>query len=111
MGAFLRHMDDIVVLAPSRWKLREAVWLVNQTLNRLGLEEQPEKIFIGRIERGFDFLRHHFRQAGLPWPKRRLSVSLNVRTGFMSKSRGSLFDSSRLGQYVQRWVRLARGRL
>jgi hypothetical protein len=44
LGLFYsRYMDDIVVLAPSRWKLRRAVRVVNQTLNGLGLEKQPEK--------------------------------------------------------------------
>jgi RNA-directed DNA polymerase len=52
---YFRYMDDIVVLAPSRWKLRKAVRVVNQTLNGLGLEKRPEKTFIGRIEKGFDF--------------------------------------------------------
>ena len=40
---YLRYMDDIVVLAPSRWKLRRAVRGVNQTLNGLGLENIPRK--------------------------------------------------------------------
>ena len=33
----------------------------HQTLNRLGLEKQPEKTFTSRIERGFDFLGYHLR--------------------------------------------------
>jgi RNA-directed DNA polymerase len=43
----LRYMDDIVVFASGRWKLRKAVWVVNPTLNRLELEKQPEKTSIG----------------------------------------------------------------
>jgi hypothetical protein len=27
--AYARHMDDWVILAPTRWKLREAIRLVN----------------------------------------------------------------------------------
>jgi RNA-directed DNA polymerase len=30
------------------------------TLNGLGMEKQPEKTFIGKIERGFEFLGYHF---------------------------------------------------
>jgi hypothetical protein len=37
-------MDDIVVLAPSRWKLRKAVRVVNQTLDGLQLEKHPGAI-------------------------------------------------------------------
>jgi RNA-directed DNA polymerase len=40
---YSRYMDDIVVLAPSRWKLRRAARVVNQTLNGLELGKQPEK--------------------------------------------------------------------
>jgi hypothetical protein len=36
---YLRYMDDIVVLAPGHWKLRQAVRVVNLTLNGLRLEK------------------------------------------------------------------------
>ena len=29
------------------------------------MEKHPDKTFIGRIERGFDFLGYHFNPAGL----------------------------------------------
>jgi hypothetical protein len=35
---------------------RRAVGLVTQVLGSLRLEKHPDKTFIGRIERGFDFL-------------------------------------------------------
>ncbi len=38
---------------------------MNQTLNGLGLGKRPEKTFVGRIERGFDFLGYHLRPEGL----------------------------------------------
>jgi len=53
---YARFMDDWVILAPTRWKLRKAVAIVNQTLGQLKVEKHPDKTFIGRIERGFDFL-------------------------------------------------------
>jgi RNA-directed DNA polymerase len=62
---YLRYMDDIIVLAPSHWKLRQAVRVVNQTLSGLRLEKHPEKTFIGKIERGFEFLGYHFRPGRL----------------------------------------------
>ncbi len=48
---YVRFMDDILVLAPTRWRLRKAV---NEILDSLGLLKHPDKTFIGRIERGFD---------------------------------------------------------
>jgi len=56
---YLRFMDDIVVLAPTRWKLRAAVKVVHRTLAGLHLEIQPTKTFIGKIDKGFDFLGYH----------------------------------------------------
>jgi hypothetical protein len=62
---YVRFMDDILVLAPTRWTLRRAVKAVNETLASLGLEKHPDKTFIGKIERGFDFLGYHFGPSGL----------------------------------------------
>ncbi len=52
----------ILVLLPTRWRFRKAV---NAVLGSLRLEKHPDKTFIGRIERGFDFLGYHFGPAGL----------------------------------------------
>ena len=46
---YVRYMDDILVLAPTRWTLRQAVREVNQALGALGLEKATDKTFIGRI--------------------------------------------------------------
>ncbi len=59
--------DDMLVLAPTRWKLRQAVRVVNQALGALKLDQAPDKTFIGRIEKGFDFLGYHFSPEGLKW--------------------------------------------
>ena len=49
------YMDDILILAPTRWKLRKAIRVLNQTFNELKLEKHPEKTLIGKVEGGFDF--------------------------------------------------------
>jgi len=38
-----------------RWKLRQAVKVVNQGLAARRLAKHPDKTFMGRIEKGFDF--------------------------------------------------------
>ncbi len=58
---YARFMDDWVVIAPTRWKLRSAVRIVNETLNLLNVEQHPDKTFIGRVERGFDFLGYFLK--------------------------------------------------
>ena len=61
----VRSVDDILILAPTRQKIRKAMALVQATLSRLHLDTHSDKIFIGRVTRGFDFLGHHFREGAL----------------------------------------------
>ena len=49
---YIRFTDEILVLAPTRWRLRHAVKVVNQELGALGLDTPPGKTFIRRIEQG-----------------------------------------------------------
>lgn len=58
-------MDDWVILAPTRWKLRHAVKIVNRVLNQLMVVKHPDKTFIGRISKGFDFLGYWFSTSGI----------------------------------------------
>ena len=62
---FVRYMDDVIVLALTRWRLRWAVKLVNRVLTGLRLEKAPEETFIGRIDRGFDFLGFRISPKGI----------------------------------------------
>jgi len=57
---YVRYMDDILVLSRTRWALRRAVRVVNGFFRELDLSQHPDKTFIGRIDRGFDFLGYHF---------------------------------------------------
>ena len=59
------YMDEILLLAFSRWRLRRAIKSVRQVLDDLGLELHPDKTSIGRIARGFDFLGYQFDPTGL----------------------------------------------
>ena len=101
---YVRDTDDILVLAPTRWKLRQAVKVVNQGLASLRLVKHPDKTFIGRIEKGFDFLGYHF---GSGW----FTVATKTLTNFVAcvrqlyeQERGKPSGFSTLGAYVRRWV-------
>jgi len=61
-----------LVLAPTRWKLRRAVRELNETFAALGLDKHPDKTFIGRVAKGFDFLGYHFGPKGLMVAKQTL---------------------------------------
>ena len=52
---YVRYMDDVLVMSTHRWGLRRAIKRLNVILNALRLEKHPDKTFIGRIEKGFDF--------------------------------------------------------
>ena len=62
---YIRYMDDILILAPSRWRLRRAIAAVKRHLGDLGLELHPDKTSIGPIARGFDFLGYHHDRSEL----------------------------------------------
>ena len=100
MSAF---MDDILVLASTRWKLRRAVGLVNQILGALRLEKHPGKTFIGRIERGFDFLGYHFTADSLTLAVSTLANFADRATRLYEQERERPKSPSRLGAYVKRW--------
>jgi RNA-directed DNA polymerase len=101
---YVRFMDDLVVLAPSRWKLRRAVKAVHEVLDRLRLEKHPDKTMIGRIERGFDFLGYHFSRSGLAVAKATLATFVERATRLYERDRKEPTSPSRLGRYVRRWV-------
>jgi RNA-directed DNA polymerase len=57
---YVRYLDDLIILAPNRYKLRQAIRIVNQQLTALRLEQHPDKTFIGKLSRGFDALGSRF---------------------------------------------------
>ena len=57
-------MDGWVVLAPTRWKLRQAIRIVNRTLTELQVEKHSDETFIGCIERGLGVLGYHSSPGG-----------------------------------------------
>ncbi len=61
---YFRYMDDILIFASTRWKLRKAVRVMNQVFNELKLEQYPNKTLIGKTMRGFDYLGY-FIKAGM----------------------------------------------
>jgi hypothetical protein len=74
---YVRYMDDVLVLAPTRWKLRRAVRELNETFAALGLDKHPDKTLIGRVAMGFDLLGYHFGPKSLMVASGRRSGLLN----------------------------------
>lgn len=100
---YARFMDDWVILASKKWKLRAAIKIVNQILDQLKLEKHPDKTFIGKIEKGFDFLGYTFGTRGL-------GIARKTRMNFVDRitllyEQGA--DTSRIGQYIRHWSKWA----
>ena len=104
---YVRYMDDWVVIAPTRWKLRDAVRRVNKIMNVLKVEQHPDKTFIGSIERGFDFLGFRFAPGGV----RAAQVTIVRFVERVSQLYEQGAKSFRIGAYALRWRKWLRDNL
>jgi hypothetical protein len=101
---YVRFMDDWIIIAPTRWKLRSAIRIVNKVLNVLKVDKHPDKTFIGKVERGFDFLGYFLK------PKK-LIIALSTLKGFATRITqlyGQGADCIRIGKYVKHWLKWVR---
>ncbi|MEM9281592.1 MAG: reverse transcriptase/maturase family protein [Verrucomicrobiota bacterium] len=99
---YVRFMDDWVILAETRWKLRRAIRIMNETLDELSLQQHPDKTWVGPTERGFEFLGYQFASDGSLFPSER---ALARRAEKLSRLYEQGADDHRLGEYRQRWQR------
>ena len=83
---------------------KKAIQIVNQTLNELKVEKHPDKTFIGRIAKGFDFLGYSFEPKGLSLAPKTLANFLERITQLYEQGA----DNRRIGQYVRNWLRWVR---
>ena len=63
----------------------------------------PDKTFIGRIERGFDFLGYHFGPAGLAVARETIRKFVERALRLYEQEPGDLSRVSCFGAYVRRW--------
>ncbi len=105
---YQRFMDDFVIFATTRHRLRAALKKMYQVIKILKLAVHPGKRYIGRTRKGFDFLGYHLH------PGRKLRPSQQSLTRLLQRARrlheqGA--DENRLRQYVQRWYAWLHGGL
>jgi RNA-directed DNA polymerase len=92
--------------------LRRAVKLLNETLGGLGLEKHPEKTFIGRAAKGFDFLGYRLSPQGLAVAEQTRQRFVERAARLQEQERTGRAPPGALGSYVRRWERWTRaGRL
>lgn len=97
---YQRFMDDFVIFAPTRHKLRAVLRVMYRVLDQLKLHVHPNKRYIGTTQRGFDFLGYRLH------PNRKLRPAQQSLDRLFERARrlqeqGA--DITRLRQYVQRW--------
>ena len=83
--------------------------LVNRVLTSLGLRKHPGKTFIGRVEKGFDWLGYHLRPDGLRLAAQTLRNFAARMTRLYERESGRQVGVARLGSYVRRWRRWVLG--
>jgi len=79
---YVRYMDDFVVLAKTRWHLKKAIAQIHRVTGDLKLRlHRKIKSFIGRTDKGFDFLGYTIH------PQRRLRPSSVSLQRLMARAR------------------------
>jgi len=86
---YARYMDDIVILTHTRWQLRKQVRTLNQFFNEAGFSQYPDKTFIGRTKRGYDWMGAQMNDAGVE--------------GIAHRARVYHLERLRLYEHVRRW--------
>ena len=125
---YRRYMDDVIVLAKTRWHLRKAVRTVNQHFNRLKVDQAPDKTFIGRIEKEFipgilpftlrasktvlncsrqfgDFLGYRFGLPELGLAEKTITNAVNKVRQLYEQKQTATKRAAMLDDYITRWLR------
>ena len=108
---YIRYMDDILILAPSRWKLRRAIKTLNESFTMLKLKQHPDKTFIGRIKKGFDFLGYHFSRQAITLANQTIQHFMAHLHWLYEQQQTASIKTVLLGDYVTRWLRWTRAGL
>ena len=104
---YVRYMDDILILSKTRWQNRKVVKQLNQTFKQLKIKQHPDKTFIGKIARGFDFLGYHFSREPLTLATKTIKNYLERLYRLYEQQQKQHATSKEiacvLGHYLQRW--------
>ncbi|MEA1877575.1 MAG: reverse transcriptase domain-containing protein [Bacteroidota bacterium] len=96
---YARFMDDWIIIAPTRWKLRKAIALTNQLLEKLRLKQHPDKTYIGKAIKGVNFLGFHIN----PYVIEIALSSIQSMLQNMVRLYEQNANNQRIGQYFKNW--------
>lgn len=66
---YCRYMDDILIFAKTRPKIKQANRALNAIFDSLRVSKHPKKTYIGRMSQGFEFLGYSFT------PNKKISIA------------------------------------
>ncbi|EBI7650076.1 transposase, partial [Salmonella enterica] len=105
---YARYMDDFLILTQTRWQLRRCIAQLNDSLDVSGFEQHPDRTYIGRITRGFDWPGAWFEpgSAGLAPRSLRLHRERCLRLYEQACRQGLTHEESmtRVHDYRKRWL-------
>lgn len=67
-GIYIRYVDDWLLLCHKRWHLRKAVKKMNRVLETLCVSKAEKKTFIGKVDKGYDWLGYRIEPVTLKTP-------------------------------------------
>ena len=103
---YVRYLDDFLVFAKTRWHLRKAVKQLNEFFTFYGFEQHPDKTFIGKIDKGFDWMGFFFTAEGCSAvaPRAYANHVIKLRRLYEHARRDTLEQVSlRVAGYQKRW--------
>ncbi len=106
---YVRYMDDFIILAKTRWHLRLAVKQLNGFFAEFGFVQHPDKTFIGKIEKGFDWLGYQMAITGVvaAAPRCIANRDQKIRQLYEQARRRKIslpVIQKRVDEYLVRWV-------
>ncbi|WP_249269916.1 reverse transcriptase domain-containing protein [Yersinia intermedia] len=104
---YARYMDDFIILARTRWQLRQAVRELNMFFAHYGFRQHPDKTFIGPTHKGVDWMGFWFTHEGCQSvAPRAVANHLTTLRRLYERTRhlSAPLQAERVAAYVRRWT-------
>lgn len=104
---YARYMDDFILIATTRHKLRRAVKILKQHLHEFGFVLHPDKTQLGRTQKGFDWMGLWFTDTGITAFAPRATEKHRLKCRRLYEHIRHLSpeaQAARMATYRRRWV-------
>lgn len=106
---YARYIDDFVILTKTRWQLRRQVASLNRFFNDYGFRQHPDKTFIGRTAKGFDWMGAQLGASGVTGvaPRALANHRAKVRRLYEQTWLSRITRQAKVSVYRARWIKWA----